>query len=111
MLRRDDAPYRSGRSDDLLKLKSFEDAEARVIGHLPGRGKYAGQTGALLVETPSGQRFRLGSGLPDALRRAPPPIGSVVTYRHNGTHASGLPRFARFWRVRADQPPPQAATH
>lgn len=111
MLRRDDAPYRSGRSDDLLKLKSFEDAEARVIGHLPGRGKYAGQTGALLVETPGGQRFRLGSGLPDALRRSPPPIGSVVTYRHNGTHASGLPRFARFWRVRADQPPPQAATH
>lgn len=111
MLRRDDAPYRGGRSDDLLKLKSFEDAEARVIGHLPGRGKYAGQTGALLVETPGGQRFRLGSGLPDALRRSPPPIGSVVTYRHNGTHASGLPRFARFWRVRADQPPPQAATH
>ena len=111
MLRRDDAPYRGGRSDDLLKLKSFDDAEALVVGHLPGRGKYAGQTGALLVETPGGQRFRLGSGLPDALRRSPPPIGSVVTYRHNGTHASGLPRFARFWRVRADQPPPQAATH
>ena len=105
MLRRDDAPYRGGRSDDLLKLKSFEDAEARVVGHLPGRGKYAGQTGALLVQMPGGQRFRLGSGLPDALRRTPPPIGSVVTYRYNGTHASGLPRFARFWRVRADVPP------
>ena len=26
-------------------------------------------------------------------------------YRFNGTHAGGLPRFARFWRVRADQPP------
>ena len=105
MLRRDDAPYRGGRSDDLLKLKSFEDAEAMVVGHVPGKGKYAGQTGALIVELPDGRRLRLGSGLTDALRRAPPPIGSVVTYRYNGTHAGGLPRFARFWRVRGDRPP------
>lgn len=104
MLRRDDAPYRGGRSEDLLKLKSFEDAEGLVVGHVPGRGKYAGQTGALLVAMPGGRRFRLGSGQPDALRRQPPPVGSVVTYRFNGTHASGLPRFARFWRVRADEP-------
>lgn len=105
MLRRDDAPYRGGRSDDLLKLKSFDDAEGRVVGHVPGRGKYAGQTGALLLELADGQRLRLGSGLPDALRRQPPPMGTVVSYRYNGTHASGLPRFARFWRVRADVPP------
>ncbi|HQQ70986.1 MAG TPA: DNA ligase [Alicycliphilus sp.] len=105
MLRKDDAPYRGGRSEDLLKLKTFEDAEALVVGHVAGRGKYAGLTGALLVQMPDGQRFRLGSGLPDALRRQPPPLGAVVTYRFNGTHASGLPRFARFWRVRADQPP------
>ena len=105
MLRKDGAPYRGGRSGDLLKLKNFDDAEAKVVRHLPGKGKYAGQTGALLMEMPSGQRFALGSGLPDALRRAPPPVGSVVTYRYNGLHASGLPRFARFWRVRADVPP------
>lgn len=104
MLRRADAPYRGGRSDDLLKLKSFEDAEAVVVGHVPGRGRYAGQTGALLVELPDGRRMRLGSGLSDALRRSPPPLGSVVTFRYNGRHASGLPRFARFWRVRADTP-------
>lgn len=105
MLRRDDAPYRGGRSADLLKLKSFEDAEGRVVGHVPGRGKYAGQTGALLVELEDGRRLRLGSGLPDALHRQPPPVGTLVSYRFNGTHASGLPRFARFWRVRADEPP------
>lgn len=110
MLRRDDAPYRGGRSEDLLKLKTFEDAEARVVGHVPGRGKYAGMTGALLVELEDGRRLRLGSGLPDALRRQPPPVGSIVTYRHNGTHASGLPRFARFWRVRADAPPERRQT-
>lgn len=100
MLRHQGAPYRGGRSSDLLKLKSFEDAEARVIGYLPGRGKYQGMTGALLVQLPDGQQLRLGSGLPEALRRQPPPLGTVVTYRYNGHHASGLPRFARFWRVR-----------
>lgn len=105
MLRHDAAPYRGGRSEDLLKLKSFEDAEAVVIGHLPGKGALRGRTGALLVQMPSGQQLRLGSGLSDAQRLQPPPLGTVVTYRYNGLHASGLPRFARFWRVRADQPP------
>ena len=104
MLRRDDAPYRGGRSDDLLKLKSFEDAEAVVVAHLPGKGANAGRTGALRVQMPNGQQFLLGSGLSGAQRRQPPPLGSVVTYRYNGLHASGLPRFARLWRVRADAP-------
>ncbi|ANY62656.1 DNA ligase [Comamonas aquatica] len=105
MLRHAQAPYRGGRSEDLIKLKLFEDAEAVVVAHLPGQGKYRGMTGALLVEAPSGQRFKLGSGLSDANRRQPPPIGSTITYRFNGTHPSGLPRFARYWRLRTtDQP-------
>lgn len=106
MLRRGGSLHQGGRSGDLLKVKSFDDAEAVVVAHLPGQGKYAGLTGALLVELPDGRRLRLGSGLSDALRRAPPPLGSRVTYRYNGVHnATGLPRFARFWRVRADEPP------
>ena len=100
MLRRADAPYRAGRSDDLIKLKLHEDAEAVVIGYEPGKGKYQGMTGALVVQMPSGLRFKIGSGLSDADRAHPPPIGSTITYRYNGTHPSGLPRFARYWRVR-----------
>ena len=58
-----------------------------------------------MVETPSGQRFRLGSGFTDGQRANPPPVGSWVTYRYRGLHArSGLPRFATFVRVRADEP-------
>lgn len=102
MLRREDAPYRGGRSDDLVKLKPVDDAEAVVVAHLPGKGKYATMTGALLVQMPSGQRFKLGSGLSDAQRANPPALGSTVTYRYNGLHPSGLPRFARFWRVRLE---------
>lgn len=103
MLHRGASLYRAERNDDLLKLKPFEDAEARVIGHVPGRGKFAGQLGALLVETPDGVRFRLGGGFSDAQRRDPPPIGSWVSYRHGGVNeGSGRPRFARFLRIRED---------
>ena len=105
MLHRGASLYRGERTGDLLKLKPHEDAEARVVAHLPGQGKYAGMMGALLVETRDGQRFRLGSGFSDAQRAAPPPVGSWVTYRYRGLHAgSGLPRFATFVRVRADEP-------
>ena len=104
MLHRGASRYRAGRGDDLLKLKLHDDAEARVIGHQPGQGRHAGRLGALLVETPEGRRFALGTGFTDAQRADPPPVGSWVTYRCRGLHAgSGLPRFASFVRVRADE--------
>jgi len=106
MLHRRNALYRVGRSDDLVKYKLYEDAEARVVAHAPGKGKYTGMLGALVVQMPDGRRFRLGSGLSDAQRANPPPIGSLVTYRYNGLTGKGLPRFARFQRIRLDPPPP-----
>lgn len=106
MLRRADSRHDAGRSDELLKLKPFQDAEARVIRHLPGEGKYADMMGSLLVETPDGRRFRLGSGFTDEQRADPPPVGSWVTYRFNGFTTNGLPRFARFLRVRPGYTPP-----
>jgi len=102
MLHRGDAPYRGGRSDDLLKAKTHEDAEARVVAHLPGQGKHEGKLGALLVETPEGLRFKLGTGFSDAERANPPAVGTQVTYRYRGLNDSGVPRFASFWRVRVD---------
>lgn len=104
MLHRGASLYRAGRSDDLIKVKTHEDTEARVVAHLPGKGRHAGRLGALLVETPSGQRFRLGAGFSDADRERPPPVGSWVTYRFRGTHDGGLPRFASFVREREDMP-------
>lgn len=106
MLHHRDARYRIGRSDDLLKYKPYDDAEARVVGHTAGAGKYAGMLGALVVQRADGLRFRLGSGLSDAQRADPPPIGSHVTYRYNGLTANGVPRFARFLHVRHLLPPP-----
>jgi len=103
MLHRGGSLYQAVRSDDLLKLKPYEDAEAKVVAHLPGKGKYANVLGALEVETADGMRFRLGSGLSDADRNHPPQLGKWVTYRYNGLYKkTGIPRFARFIRVRED---------
>jgi DNA ligase-1 len=102
MLHRGGSLYNPLRSTDLLKYKPYEDADAKVLAHIGGRGRHAERTGALLVETPDGRRFKLGSGLTDAQRKAPPPVGSWVSYRYNGLTDKGLPRFARFLRERPD---------
>lgn len=106
VLHRHDAHYRVGRSDKLLKYKPYDDAEARVVGYTPGHGKYEGMMGSLIVERPDGLRFHLGTGFTDAQRADPPPIGSWVTYRYNGLTVNGVPRFARFLRIRPELPPP-----
>lgn len=100
MLHIADAPYLTGRSDALLKLKPLEDTEAKVIAHVPGRGKYAGMMGALRVEMPDGKRFKIGTGFSDEMRKNPPPIGTTITYTYRGLTPSGLPRFASFLRIR-----------
>lgn len=102
MLHRADAAYRAGRSDDLLKLKPWEDAEATVVAVIPGKGRLAGRMGALLVETADGRRFRLGGGFSDRERRDPPAPGTLVTYRYTSLTPAGLPRFPRYWRVREE---------
>ena len=106
MLHHREARYQDGRSEYLLKAKRFEDDEARVIEYLPGKGKYAGMMGSLLVEGRSGLQFKIGSGFTNAERLNPPPIGSWVTYKFYGKTKKGLPRFASFMHVRpaADRP-------
>jgi DNA ligase-1 len=100
MLHRADAAYETGRSATLLKLTPWLDAEATVVGHLAGKGKHAGKVGALRMEMPDGRRFSLGSGLSDALRREPPPVGTLVTYRYRELTPGGMPRFPSYLRVR-----------
>jgi DNA ligase-1 len=79
MLHKGASLYRGVRSDDLLKVKTSEDAEARVLAHLSGKGRHAGRLGALQVQTPDGLTFNLGSGLSDAQRESPPPVGAWVS--------------------------------
>lgn len=100
MLHLAEAPYLTGRSDVLLKLKPLLDTEATVVEQLPGKGKYQGLMGALRMEMPDGKRFVLGGGFSDAVRANPPGIGTVITYTYRGLTKKGLPRHACYLRVR-----------
>jgi len=99
VLHQTNALWAPGRSDALLKLKLQPDDDARVVAHVPGKGKLAGRTGALLLERPDGKQFLLGSGFTNAQRADPPPVGSIVTYRYRGLSPKGLPKSASFVRV------------
>ena len=100
VLHRADAPYLTGRSPALLKLKPVQDDDAVVTGHLVGRGRHQGRLGALRVRTAEGLEFLLGTGLSDVQRDDPPPVGAVVTFSYRGRTAAGVPRFASFLRLR-----------
>ena len=102
MLRQPGSRYESGRSSTLLKVKTFHDAEARVLEHLPGSGRHRGRLGALLVELPSGTQFSVGTGFTDAQRGDPPPVGSHITFRYQELTDGGVPRFPSFVRTRPD---------
>jgi DNA ligase-1 len=96
MLRQPRSEYEVGRSWTLLKVKSFLDAEARVLAHKPGAGRHKGRLGALTVELEDGTRFDVGTGFSDAERTSPPPIGSLITFRYQELSEGGVPRFPAY---------------
>jgi DNA ligase-1 len=110
MLRRAGSRYEGGRSATLLKVKSFRDAEARVVGHQGGAGRHKGRLGALLVELEDGTTFAVGTGFSDAEREAPPPVGSLITFRYQELSEAGVPRFPSYVGVR-ELPPEPAVAH
>lgn len=101
MLHLGNSTYRKGRNKDVLKVKPYYDAEATVIAHTDGKGKFSGLLGSLVVETPEGLEFRIGSGFTKKQRQVPPPIGSTITYKYHGKTKRGIPKFASFLRMRA----------
>ncbi len=105
MLRQPGSRYEVGRSYTLLKVKSFHDDEARVIGHQPGAGRHKGRLGALEVELRNGTRFSVGTGLSDAERESPPALGSIITFRYQELSNDGVPRFPSYVGVRIDAEP------
>jgi len=105
MLRQPGSRYEAGRSHTLLKVKSFKDDEARVVGHLGGAGKHKGRLGALEVELRDGTRFSVGTGLSDKEREQPPAVGTIITFRYQELSDDGVPRFPSYVGVRIDAAP------
>jgi len=100
MLRAPASLYEAGRSNELLKMKLRQDAEATVIAYQAGRGKFENMMGAIWVEMPNGQLFKIGTGFSNQERKIPPAIGSEITYSYQGYTEKGLPRFASYLRLK-----------
>lgn len=100
MLHHMDAYYQVKRSQDLMKLKRYDDADAVVLDYVPGKGKHLGRMGSLVVKTPEGITFKIGTGFTDAERQNPPNIGDTITYQYIGKTKNGIPRFASYLRIR-----------
>ncbi|KAK7453457.1 hypothetical protein VKT23_011730 [Stygiomarasmius scandens] len=109
MLRKAGSLYEGHRSGTLLKIKTFYDAEAVVVGHDPGKGRNAGVTGALKCKMESGKLFNVGTGLSDKQRKNPPKIGSIIVYRFQELTKDGVPRFPSFIGEAADKTEPKDA--
>lgn len=109
MLRQPESRYVAGRSSTLLKVKTFHDSEATVIGHQKGAGRHKGRLGALLVKLPDGTEFSVGTGFSDAQRGDPPAIGTLITFRYQELSDGGVPRFPSYVGVRRDDSQPTAA--
>jgi DNA ligase-1 len=102
MLREPGSAYVAGRSTTLLKVKTFHDAEAVVVGHQAGAGRHRGRLGALLVRLPNGTDFAIGTGFSDRERENPPTVGSTVTFRYQELSEAGVPRFPSWVGIRID---------
>lgn len=96
------AIYKAGRSIKILKVKTFLDDEAEVIGINPGKGKFKGLMGSLKVRLKNGIIFNLGSGFSDKQRKNLPKIGEIVTFKYKELTKNGKPKFASFLRIRKD---------
>ena len=59
-----DAPYDFKRSNNLLKVKKFQDTEVKIVGYEEGVNKLAGTLGAFICEYKD-NIVRVGSGLSD----------------------------------------------
>lgn len=97
-----DRPYHTGRSPHVLKVKNFKDMEGRVTAINKGKGKYKDVMGSLVITLENGTVFKLGTGFTDEVRRHPPPVGSIVSFKYHGVTKNGIPKFASYLRIRTD---------
>lgn len=93
------ATYSTGRSNQALKVKTYEDDECIVTGYTSGQGKFTGMTGALECKW-KGQVIKIGSGLKRNDRITPPFVGSEITFKYYGLTNNGKPKYPVFIRNR-----------
>lgn len=98
ILKNPNTEYFEGRSSHILKVKEYKDMEGKIVAidYLNRKMK------SLIVELKNGVVFKLGNGFTKALRRDPPKVGSIVTFKYYGLTKKNKPRFASFLHIRED---------
>ena len=92
--------YINERTSKVLKVKTFQDAECKVMGYTKGKGKHKDAIGAIKCQLNNETEFKMGIGLSDKDRRSPPKLGAVVTFKYQKLTNYEKPRFPVFLRVR-----------
>ena len=98
--------YKNGRSYDLQKVKTFEDAEFKVVAIEEGKGKMAGKA-MFVCELENGETFRVKmvgalDDLAEYFDNPEPWLGKQLTVKFQGKSAYGVPRFPVALRFRED---------
>lgn len=96
MLKNPNKEYKNLNANDLLKIKTFFDDEAIVIGHNIKDEKLK----SLILKMKNGIIFNLGGGFSNEERITPPKIGETITFKYYGFTKNGKPKFASFLRIR-----------
>ena len=104
IVRNANGPYVGKRSVDLQKLKTFEDAEFKVVGVEEGRGKLTGHA-IFICEMPDTKvQFRAKMrGVQEELKKyfddPALAVGRSLTIKYQGmTNKNNVPRFPVAWR-------------
>src|SRR4030095_2670202 len=101
MLRNPSAGYQSGRTTALLKWKTDQLVDAKVIGLTVGVGKFEGILGSIECALPSGTKFSVGSGWMDEERKhiwtnQSDYIGRGATIKYMTLSNDGVPKMSTF---------------
>jgi ATP-dependent DNA ligase len=106
MFRKADEKVLLKRSRSLMKVKSFADDEATLLGMVGGTGKYEGILGALQCKTKTGVEFEIGSGFTDEQRRTfwrdREKLPKLVNFKYQELTDDGVPRFPIFKGFRSE---------
>lgn len=100
MIKNPNAPYTTGRSGDILKLKKYLDDEGKIIKI--NFSKQDSKIASLTLKLEDGTEFKLGSGFDKNFHQNPPKVGDIVTFKFFGFTKNKKPRFASFLHIRKD---------
>lgn len=94
---RADAVYENKRSNHLLKLKTFDDSEFKIVDVEEGRGRLTGAA-IMVCTTKSGETFNCKmegaiDNLKTLLANKTKIIGKLLTVRYQGLTNGNVPRF------------------